>query len=103
MIDLSKLTADLITCGVPDHDHEGLERWIRDGILPGSFLTAVLENDLLIAVGQADDVNRAHLWEICGFLYNHAPSGCYGSKAKVRAWAVKHARTRAEQQKKEQP
>ncbi len=41
----------------------------------GSFLQAVVKNDLSEAVHTADDVNRRHLWIYPAFLYNVAPHG----------------------------
>ena len=64
----------------------GLERWIDHGIEPGSFLMAVIENDLRRACENADIGNRAQLFEIVSLLYNHAPAGCWGSPERARAW-----------------
>lgn len=72
--------------GVPEHTIDGLVDYIVDGIPPGRFLTAVLENNLMEAFGRADSMNTAALAQIAGFLYNFAPSGCHGSPANVRAW-----------------
>ena len=74
-------------CGVPSYMVGGIERWIKNGILPGDFLTAVLNNDLKEACGRADDVNRRCLFNYIDFFYNYAPSQCWGSPAKVAAWA----------------
>jgi hypothetical protein len=57
--------------------------------MPGSFLTAVLENDLAGAVGQADWQNIEVLPAIVAFVYRNLPSPCWGSKDKVEAWLVK--------------
>ena len=64
----------------------GVQRWIEERILPGDFLTAVLENNLTQAFARADEHNRARLFEIVGWFYNEAPSPCWGSVEKVRAW-----------------
>ncbi len=52
----------------------------------GSFVRAVLENDLMGAMGQADDENRRDLFEICMYVYNEIPGVCHGSREKVDAW-----------------
>lgn len=57
--------------------------------MPGSFLTAVLENDLAEAVGRADFQNIEVLPAIVAFVYRNLPSPCWGSKEKVEAWLVK--------------
>jgi hypothetical protein len=71
---------------VPEHMREKLTSYIDDGVPVGHFLTAVLENDLLEAVGRADSGNMLNLPAYVSFLYNHAPSGCWGSKERVQDW-----------------
>lgn len=71
---------------IPEHCREGLERYIREGVETGSFLMAVLENDLRRAVECADFVNRQTLPGYVMFLNNYAPSGCWGSPQKVGRW-----------------
>jgi hypothetical protein len=71
---------------MPQHMRAGMARWIVFGIRPGGFLTAVLHNDLFGALKQADDINMRSLPEIGMFLYNYAPSLCYGSQSKVSDW-----------------
>lgn len=61
-----------------------LERYLNHGILPGGFLTAVLENNLMEAFGRADSMNSANLRNIVGYIYNHIPSNAWGSKERVR-------------------
>ncbi len=70
----------------PGGNAGGLQRWIEDGIPPGSFLTAVLENDLKHACEQADIENRYLLFDIVSWLYNESPGGCWGSPEQVEAW-----------------
>ena len=56
----------------------------------GDFLRAVLSNDLMGAVGRADEYNRLTLWVIVSYVYNVLPSICHGSPEKVAAWAAEH-------------
>lgn len=64
----------------------------------GHFLTSVVENDLFEALGRADSYNRASLYQICHFIYNELPAGCWGSPEIVK----KHyARFRSKQDIKE--
>lgn len=72
---------------IPLHMQDGLALWINYGIPPGSFLMAVLENNLMEAFRSADQINRHHLFQYANFLYNFAPSSCHGSPEKVRDWA----------------
>jgi hypothetical protein len=71
---------------IPEHMVEGLDLYINRGIEPGSFLMAVLCNDLMEACARADHVNIHALPAYCGYLYNEAPPQCFGSYAKVAAW-----------------
>jgi hypothetical protein len=64
----------------------GLRRYIEHGIPPGSFLTALLSNDLRGTFERADDENRAAVENWIRFLYNYAPSECWGSPAKLTTW-----------------
>lgn len=75
-----------IRTGVPQHMIDGLWLYVTEGIEPGGFMMAVLENNLMEACGRADIVNRHSLFEICTFLYNYMPAQCKGSPEKVTAW-----------------
>lgn len=81
-----KLHEQAEALGVPEHTATGLIEYIVYGIPTGGFLTAVLENNLKEAVGRADHLNGRFLFEICSFLYNHAPYKCWGSRESVRNW-----------------
>lgn len=70
---------------------ESLDRYVKHGIPPGSFLLAVLSNDLMQAVNRADEESAANLREIVSHVYNRLPSGSHGSMEKVEAW-VEHIR-----------
>lgn len=73
---------------IPDYMIGGLRRYIENGIEPGSFLSAVLCNDLRGAVSAADDTNRHRLFQYVQFLYLYAPSECWGSPSKVEKWCA---------------
>lgn len=72
---------------IPAHMREGVERWIVNGIEPGSFLAAFLCNDLKETFARADDINAATIRNYVQFFYSFAPSGCWGSREKYTAWA----------------
>jgi len=84
MDDLDRYLEDL-----PEHMRGGVRRYLHDGIAPGSFLKAVMENDLVGAFGAADVVNRRIMWNYANMLYNAFParsSGCWGSAQAVEDW-----------------
>ena len=74
---------------IPNHMIGAVRRYIMHGIPPGSFLTAVICNDLREAVARADDDNAAALAGWVRFFYNYAPSGCWGTRERFEAWMAK--------------
>ena len=83
---LEQMRAKMAEVGIPEYMHEGMIMYIGRGIKPGSFLSAVLRNDLRSACHCADSTNRHLLFEYVFFLYNYAPGGCWGSEEKFEAW-----------------
>ncbi len=75
--------------GLPEHIREGFQRYIEERCEMGGFGMAVVENDLKEACGRADSTNARRLWDIVAWLYNSAPSQCWGSPEKVAAWLVR--------------
>ena len=62
---------------------QSLNDYITNGWQPGSFLVAVLSNDLFDAISRADDDTRRNLSKIVDWIYNNMPSGLYGTREKV--------------------
>lgn len=79
---------------VPSHMHDSIVLWIERGEptphLMGEFLKALLSNDLMGAFAHADDSNRIGMERWVRFLYNYAPSPCFGSPEKMQAWYDAH-------------
>lgn len=71
---------------VPSYLHDGLINYFARRIRPGSFLTAVLENNLRVALGKADPLSRAAFADILEFLVTTAPYDSWGSEDAVTAW-----------------
>jgi len=67
-----------------------LRRYADHGVPTGGFLQAVLENDLFGAMCRADESSRANLQEICRYVYNDMPGGCWGSKLHIERWIAHH-------------
>ena len=80
---------------IRDDLHGALERYLNHGIMPGSFMTAVLENNLMEAFGRADICNEANMKNIVGYIYNHVPSNAWGSKEKVTEY-LKNLKSKTE-------
>lgn len=83
-MDMNKANWSLI----PEHCRAGLREWIENGVVPGGFLCAVLENDLSRAVQRADMTNRKALPDYVTFLYTYAPRGSWGSPRNMEKWAA---------------
>lgn len=79
---------------IPVHMHQAVRDYIEHGLPPGDFLTAVLTNNLVEAVGRADDVNIHAIREWAHLLYWELPSDSWGSPAKIEAWIAKHEAAR---------
>lgn len=65
---------------------DGLERYVNDKIPTGSFLRAVLENDLRDAVARADAESLKVLPGLVILVHMELPSECHGSPEAVAAW-----------------
>lgn len=75
---------------VPVHLHEGIISYIREGRPTGSFLRAVLANDLVEAALRADLQNRRCLANVALFVYHTMPSGAWMSAEQVDIWLAAH-------------
>lgn len=73
---------------LPEYMFSGLKLYLCSGINPGSFLSAILENDLQGAFGYADHNNQRMIHNWTRLLYSHIPSDAKGSREKVFSWCV---------------
>ena len=73
---------------IPRRMGPAIVNYIDNHIMPGSFLQAVFKNDLFDAVGRADWENIDDLVAYVSYLYNEAPSPCWGSPEKVKEWVA---------------
>lgn len=87
------LLASLALARIPQHLHGGIVRYLRDGVIPGSFLQAIISNELRQACAAADmSLNMGHLKALTGWLRDCAPLGSFGSLEKMQAWSnARHA------------
>jgi len=74
--------------GLPESLRNGMRCYIEDHVETGGFLHAVLSNDLRAALAFADSDNLCDLYAIVVWIYNEAPSTCWGSPEKVAAWVA---------------
>lgn len=71
---------------IPDYMQNGVANYIMYGRPVGHFLTHLFENRLREAVNAADNINQERLHLYVKFLYNHAPSGCWGRDNVIKYW-----------------
>lgn len=77
---------------IPDYMKIAIDRYVTHGEGIGHFLTALFENDLMGAIGRADDLNMQLLPVYASYIWNKCPAGCHGSKEIVREWRKKKER-----------
>ena len=78
--------AKMFEHGIPDHMHGAIIRYYENGLEPGHFLTAVINNDLREACARADDFNKHKLFNYVLWFYNHGPSGSWGYPGAAERW-----------------
>jgi len=71
---------------ISEHMRPGLAGYLTWGRPVGSFLTAILSNDLMEAARQADHINKNKLYDYADFLHNYADPRSYGSPDSVSEW-----------------
>jgi hypothetical protein len=70
--------------------------YVSSGKPVGSFLQAVIDNDLKSAVLRADAQNTRQLAFIIKALWNYAPPGCWGKPGCYMEWlAIKRGERKA--------
>ncbi len=69
--------SDLVQIGdwaIPSRFAGGLARYVLHRIPTGSFLRAILMNDLTEAVGRADDQAAPYIVDLTRVIYNYVPT-----------------------------
>ena len=85
-----ELEREVLHCGGDSAIGEELIDWILERRLPQDFIVTILRNNLSDALRQAKNWHGVHsLVQIEEFLYNWAPSGCWGSYERVNLWKKK--------------
>lgn len=85
---------------LPAHCAQSMIDYFEKGWEPGSFLTAVLANDLVGAFAHADSINRPRIGDYINWLYWHPPGRPCGWGSYE---AVKNFVADAQQECKEAP
>jgi hypothetical protein len=67
-----------------------LRNWVDHGTQPNSFLEAVIKNDLKYVIANGDDESLTNLPAYVAWLYNMAPTCCWGSVEAYNTWIELH-------------
>lgn len=73
----------------PGSVREQLQMYIEEGRPVGSFVRAVIENDLRLAVLFADAINESLIIGIVWWLHHEAPADCLWSPKQYTAWMAR--------------
>lgn len=71
---------------IPEHTKGMIKKYVENGYHPGSFIYAVLTNNLKESFICADNLNTLYMKEIVSFIYNKLPYNCHGSIERVEHW-----------------
>ena len=75
---------------IPPHIMEALERYKNSHLNAGSFLRAVISNDLVSAVQKADSESLKSLPQIAIWAYTELPAEAWGSYEKFQKWTERN-------------
>lgn len=71
---------------------DAVKNYLEHGLHPGSFLAALLSNDLKETFARADDENGRAVRKWVIWLWNNAPSQAWGSAQRVVEWCDQRAK-----------
>lgn len=71
---------------LPPGIEEALQRYIDHALNPGGFLSAILRNNLSLAVFTASRDMRGRIGDIVFWLWENAPHACWGSEESIERW-----------------
>lgn len=84
------LSSESYCMRIAGYTRSQIDNYVTQGVPLGEFLFNVMSNNLIGALGSADDENKRTLWELHIYVYNYTPPFCWGSVGKVEAWLAAH-------------
>jgi len=75
---------------MPRDTKQQIDLYVDRGVPVGSFLYAVLSNDLMETFIKADAHNKVSLELICEYVKHFTPGVCHGSVERVTKWIELH-------------
>lgn len=71
---------------IPDSVLQEINSFVLKGTPTGSFVSAVLRNDLKLAIGTGGPSALAAIRKVVSYMYNRVPSMCYGDAESIQSW-----------------
>ena len=71
---------------IPNHIKGVIDRYVQHGYDGGSFVEALMTNDLVGVFSRGDDENIRYLKDIVQYCYMKIPASCWGSEEKYNKW-----------------
>jgi len=69
-----------------EHIKKEIDRFVEDGIIPGSFVKSVIMNDLFGSCVNDNSFTRRGLYDTAMYLHENSPVECRGSEGKFYNW-----------------
>lgn len=88
--EMIKMEHEFYGMTIPKYMRNPLAEYVINHKSVGGFLKALLSNNLFETYEYADDNNIRNIPAYLNYLYNHAPSGCWGSLENYQAWIKGH-------------
>ncbi len=79
---------------IPDYMRHGVIEYVENGTRVGAFLEAIISNNLVSSFAEADHENTLCIRAYADLLYNHFPSGSWGSRCAYKEWIARKAAQR---------
>ena len=73
---------------VPEIIAQSIKDYVEGRLPVGSFLQAVICNNLFDAINRADDESASCLQGIVRIFYNQTPTACWGSVKRYNDWLI---------------
>ncbi|NDD53226.1 hypothetical protein EBZ39_05025 [bacterium] len=71
---------------IPERMQDAIKRYVIDRVKPGSFLTAVITNNLRRAFDYADDENVKLIGLYVQWFTDFPPALCWGDEQSMNKW-----------------
>ena len=71
---------------VQEHIKKEINRFVEEGVVPGSFVKSIITNDLFSACVSDSSFTRRGLYDTVIYLHENSPNKCRGSEGNFWNW-----------------